>query len=68
MHALPAAFAAGGAWVAVKIELKYLRRDINSMNHRLLVAQTKVTQLATACRIQHGTNIDVNGFDDVSRD
>jgi hypothetical protein len=30
-----AAFAAGGAWVAVHVELRYLRRDVDAVIRRV---------------------------------
>ena len=32
---LSAAFAAGGAWMAVRGELRYLRRDVDNLAKRL---------------------------------
>jgi hypothetical protein len=32
---LSAVFAAGGAWMAVRVELSYLRRDVDRLTRRL---------------------------------
>lgn len=35
MPALSAIFAAGGAWAAVRVELRYIRRDVDELRSQV---------------------------------